>query len=208
MRPGTFSNEGWTAPDECVPDAALGRDQVRSIMDGYSWYSGVGRTDWCTDEGLTLVHLYLKRWQAEYPYWTIICAGGVRGYSLYLHELAEVNAFLSSGLCPFDAHDQRTGYAAAHSAALALEHRFLQLVAKSLGYDFSLVELVTQNPHGDPPDDEWAGDWILVQDHQSECLATLDHRHSDLGNASPHRRDQLAEFYDRIGFEDPWGSSA
>lgn len=85
-----------------------------------------------------------------------------------------------------------------HSLTLLYEHRFLQVVAKLMGYSFTLAELVSYNPHGDPPDpnEGWEGDWDLVLKNQHEHLTEEDQQ------IRPGLEQSVKTFYQHLNFKE------
>ena len=66
------------------------------------------------------------------------------------------------------------------------------MVARGLGHDFTVQELILGNPHGDPPQ----RDWNDVQTHRQQALSPSDAvRNQSL-------EPQVQEFYRRLGFRE------
>jgi hypothetical protein len=91
--------------------------------------------------------------------------------------------------------EQIAHYDPMHAGGLLAEHRFLQVVAAVMGYTFSLRELVELNPHGDPPEDGWKGDWDVLRNQLPSLLNEAD-QVFDRAHAPAVR-----EFYQRLAFE-------
>lgn len=117
----------------------------------------------------TLVGKYLVFWETTH-YWNIILDNSVPGYSLFIHEVTELEWYFSRGLNPFSYKDQLKGYEKAHSLALIEEHRYLQKVVSDEEHCFSLRELIVSNPNTDAPED----DWELVEKQRKRKLSRAD----------------------------------
>jgi hypothetical protein len=182
-----------------IPDVELDCDELRRVAELYRWGGAVFEHQWVEVGDLKLVGKYLVHHKTE-PYFRVILKGGVRGYSLYLHERVEFDWYARQGINPFDAEKQEQYFRVAHSAALLYEHRFLQVVAKMMGYSFTLAELITYNPHGDPPvpAEGWDGDWQLVLENQLEHLTDKEQQ------LRPGREEEVKDFYRRLGFREVW----
>jgi hypothetical protein len=139
------------------------------VVQRYAWSGTPFHFDWAEGELLSFAHGYLLHWGAGI-YWDIIRGGGVRGYSLFLHEWIELASYAIGKHDPFVEEVQLRQYPANHARALLVEHQFLQVVASLLGHAFSLRELVEHNPHGDPPED----DWRLLQERLGDQLTQSD----------------------------------
>jgi len=144
-------------------------------------------------DDLVLVGKYLVWWDTEH-YWEIILREEMRGYSLYLHELFELDWYFRQDADPFNFQEQTAGFREAHAEALLHEHRFLQKVARTMGYSFSLKEIIIYNPHGDPPKDDWEGDWEVVRKHRK---LSREDRHMNSDGEKKAR-----EFYKRLDFQE------
>jgi len=169
--------------------------KLRAAASLYDWCGdALGDFQWTDAARLRYTGEYLIHWAATH-YWNPVLAGGVRGYSLLLHEWSERKAYEAAGLDPMNLDAQTGSYYPMHARALLAEHRFLQTVALSMGSSFSLRELVEHNPHGDPPGDGWDGDWAVLSAELPNDLSRGD-RDSDAGNTPLVR-----EFYRRLGFE-------
>jgi hypothetical protein len=132
-----------------MPHVTLDDAKIDLALAFYQWTSAFRLFRWVDKDDL-VVGTYLLHHQTP-SYWEIILQGGVRGYSLYLHEFVELTWYAERHLNPFDATVQILHYPTAHSLGLLVDHRFLQVVARAPGHDFSLRELIHGNPHGDPP---------------------------------------------------------
>lgn len=178
-----------------VPNVPIDHQRVNQTVNLYWWDSPINPQQWAHTDDMMLVGTYLIRWRTE-PYWEVILQGGVRGYSLYLHELTELAWYFAQDADPFHAQEQTAGYRAAHAEALVQEHRFLQVVARTMGYAFSLRELMTYNPHGDPPQDDWEGDWEVVLAQKQQDLSSAD------TILRPNAAEEAKKFYTRLGFRE------
>jgi hypothetical protein len=157
-------------PPPWLPVVSLDAAEVTRVEASYGWESTWARFPPVERGDLLLVATYLL-WAGTVPYWDVIRAGGVRGYSLYVHELLELAWYGEHALNPFDIPTQIARYEEAHASALIGEHRFLQALAHYLrglarrpAPDFSLRELVLANPHGDPPEQDWRDVWERRRD--------------------------------------------
>jgi hypothetical protein len=177
-------------PPSWMPNLTLEPDKLELAVAFYEWTSVWQLFRWVEKDDLVVVGTYLVHYQTV-SYWEIILKGGVRGYSLYLHEYVELTWYAEQKHNPFDAAVQIRHHPEAHSLGLLSEHRFLQIVARTMGYDFSLRELILGNPHGDPPQ----RDWQDVQTHRQQELSLAD----TALNLS--RLPQMQEFYHRLGFK-------
>jgi hypothetical protein len=167
---------------------------LNAVASRYAWNGPSGEFLWAETGELRAVNEYLDRWTP--PYRPVIERGGPRGYSLFLHEHIELQAYAGCGRDPFVEEQQIAGYRSCHSLALLAEHRFLQLIAARQGCRVSLRELVEANPHGDPPAGSWPGDWALMVDNLPRALL------SDADRAAgAEGRQQAAEFYRKLGVE-------
>jgi len=178
-------------PPHWIPHVALDENKVEWAVRSYQWASASGPFRWVEKDNLILIGRYLVYHQTV-PYWEIILKGGVPGYSLYLHELAELTWYAKEKCNPFDSEQQIRHYPVAHSWGLLVEHRFLQVVAWALCYDFSLRELILGNPHGDPPE----RDWDDVRRHWRKELSRAD------TILNPSHEPRVREFYRRLGFQE------
>jgi len=176
-------------PSHWIPKVSLDEGKVEGAMECYRWVSDIRNFKWVGKDDLVIVGTYLVYHYTD-SYWEIILDDGVRGYSLYLHELIELKWYAERNLNPFDATVQIKHYPEAHSLGLLVEHRFLQVVAQATGYDFSLRELILGNPHGDPPQ----RDWDDVQKHYQRELSQAD------AAFDPNHEPQVQEFYHCLGF--------
>ncbi|MBI1930246.1 hypothetical protein HYR99_39090 [Candidatus Poribacteria bacterium] len=78
--------------------------------------------------------------------WQQITRGDVIGYTLMVHEHAEMEYFRRKGLDPFNYQDFVAYYEEAHAEALVEEHQIHQRLAhEALGYDFNIATLVARN---------------------------------------------------------------
>lgn len=162
---------------------------LRSVVQHYEW-SGAGLNfDWAEEELLSSARGYLLHWGAG-EYWDVICTGGVRGYSLFLHEWIELASYATGKHNPFVEEEQVFNYPTHHARALLAEHRFLQTVASLRGHAFSLRDLVEHNPHGDPPE----YDWQLLHQQLGHQLPASDCQRSFWDHS------EVEEFYARLGF--------
>jgi len=177
-----------------MPAVPIDYQRVNQVIHSYLWVGTANVHQWACKDDMILVGTYLIWWDTM-AYWEIILQGGVCGYSLYLHELMEVDWYFRRDADPLNAKEQASGYRAAHAEGLLYEHRFLQVVARTMGYAFSLRELIIYNPHGDPPKDDWEGDWnvLLAQKHQD--LSPTDHA------LRPEVEDDVRAFYTGLGFQ-------
>jgi hypothetical protein len=182
-------------PPDWLPESPLGGTAIARAVADYGWVSAFAPYPEVERGDLEVVGKYLA-WAGTLPYWDIILAGGIRGYSLYLHELFELSWYAGRGLNPFDVLTQVDHYPEAHSSGLLGEHRFLQALACYLsgvirrpGPDFSLRELILSNPHGDPPERDWDDVWA-----RREELRPEDDR------LDPARLAEAAAFYHGLGF--------
>lgn len=64
---------------------------------------------WADENDLKIVGKYLINVRTG-EYWLGILKGGVRGYSLYLHERVELDWYNHQRLNPFDAEQQVSSY--------------------------------------------------------------------------------------------------
>jgi hypothetical protein len=174
----------WLPSGVSVPSEPV----VRELAADHRWTAAPLRFAWVNFEDARTVGTYLV-WSGT-AYWTWVAEGGVRGYSLYLHELTELKWYLDHGFNPFDVREHNRNYWRAHSLALVLEHRFLQVVARTMGHDFSLKELILNNPHGTPP----GRDWHAVQNYCADLLAPSD-LESDAKDVAAVKR-----FFQELGF--------
>lgn len=101
-------------PPAWVPEVALDDDKVELAVAFYQWTSAFTLFQWVKKDVLVIVGTYLVHHQTV-PYWEIILEGGVRGYSLLLHECVELHWYAERGLNPFNAAVQIPHYPAAHS---------------------------------------------------------------------------------------------
>jgi hypothetical protein len=176
-------------PPEWVPKGiSIDPNVVRKLVEAHGWTANPRQFDWVDHDDAVTVATYLE-WSGTI-YWDWVVEGGLRGYSLYLHELTELKWYVDHGHNPFDPREQIRYYDFAHSLALLVEHRFLQLVARVLGLDFSLKELILHNPHGDPAE----RDWDQVQIHRTRLLAP-----DDL-DVSVKNAAAVQSFYQTMGF--------
>ncbi len=177
-------------PSNWIPKVFLDKDEVERAVGLYRWGSANGTFEWVRKDHLIIVGSYLVHYYATH-YWKLILDGGVRGYSLYLHEFIELQWYAAHKLNPFKADVQIRHYSQAHSQALLVEHRFLQIVAQTMGFDFSLRELILNNPHGDPPQRDW-------DDTRKYCERELSHTDASLDQGEDET--QVQEFFRRLGF--------
>jgi hypothetical protein len=171
------------------PEYSLDESVIRKLVQEHRWAANLHPFNWVDVDDARAVGTYLV-WAGTTHYWTWVVEGGVRGYSLYLHELIELKWLLDHNIPPFVVRERNRNYWRAHSQALVVEHRFLQVVARRLGHDFSLRELILNNPHGTPP----GRDWAAVEKHRGDLLAP-----SDL-KADPKRNAVVKQFYEELGF--------
>jgi hypothetical protein len=176
-------------PAEWIPNVTLDVARVEQAVAGYQWPGISLPFRWAEPDDLFLVGQYLVGYASDF-YWDIILRGGVRGYSLFLHELMELKWYNERGWNPFDMDVQIANYPMAHSWALLFEHRFLQVVAGVTGHRFSLRELILGNPHGDPPERDWNDVWTNQRGELGVSDADLD----------PNHAPQVNEFYGGLGF--------
>ena len=101
-------------PPAWIPNVTLEDDKVERAVTFYRWTSADGLFRWVEKEDLVVVGTYLVHHQTV-PYWDIILSGGVRGYSLYLHEFVELKWYEGRNLNPFDDMVQIRHYPEAHS---------------------------------------------------------------------------------------------
>lgn len=177
-------------PPAWVPKVTLDDDTIALALAFYQWTSAFSLFRWVTQETLVIVGTYLVHHQTAAG-WEVILQGGVRGYSLLLHEGSALQWYAEHRLNPFDATVQIQHYAAAHCLGLLVEHRFLQVVARAMGHDFSLRELILGNPHGDPPQRDWHDVWTHRQQELTPTDAILD----------SHREPQVQAFYRCLQFQ-------
>lgn len=177
-----------------ISDVPIDHQRVDQAVNLYRWSSPRGLHQWAHRDDLLMVGTYLIWWDTI-PYWEIILRGGVRGYSMYLHELIELDWYFTQDADPFDFQEQTAGYREAHAEALLYEHRFLQTAARRMRHTFSLRELIIYNPHGDPLRDNWEGDWEVVVARKRRDLSRSDRtlRASSEG--------AVLEFYTCLGFQ-------
>jgi len=168
---------------------------------------------------LFLVGQYMRTWDTT-AYWEIMLRGGMPGYTLCLHELAELEWYFEhhpeACLDPFDAvprrqssgrvdFDQVEGYEKAHAWALLVEHRYIQLRAREEGENFSLRELVVANPHGWDSDaeDGWSNwDWDMLENAYRDSLTETDR------GWDPMAFEQACTWYAGHGYRRPrWGTA-
>src|SRR4051794_8249834 len=112
-------------PGICLPrlpveQAVLSQALARLLpFDPSRWQPGPAEALICP-RCLWAVATYLLHWAAG-PYWEVIRAGGLPGFSLFLHERTELAWYFenhrAAGLDPFVAADQIAGYEAAHFEA-------------------------------------------------------------------------------------------
>lgn len=174
-----------------LPNVPIDHQRVNQALNFYRWDSATNPHQWAHQNDLIVVGTYLIWWETD-PYWEIILQGGVRGYSLYLHELMELDWYFKGDANPFNFYEQTAGYSVAHAEGLLYEHRFLQVVARTMGYSFSLRELIIYNPHGDLPQDDW--ETVLAQKPH-------DLSHADK-TTRPDSEREVREFYNRLGFKE------
>lgn len=96
----------------------------------------------------------------------------IPGYSVYIHELIELEWYFEKDLHPYNRPllNEEESYGQAHSHALIAEHRYLQEMAKAEGEHFSLHELIQYNPvAGDPK-----RDWIYIREYRASELFEFD----------------------------------
>jgi len=173
-----------------IPKVEVSAGDLQRAVEVYNHVGAVwGPID---EKDLTLVGKSLLHYGNDF-YWSWIVEGGIRGYSLYIHELTELKWFFKQALNPFEPEDQIQGFAEAHSSALIAEHRFLQTVVIRDGHDFSLCELIIENPHAGGPG-EGEKDWAYVQKYQGGSLTLFDRRLHI--NSLPQVRD----WYHAYGF--------
>jgi hypothetical protein len=168
-------------------------DGLAEVIALYNWRGATGDFNWVREEWLREVRAYVEEFAGQPEDWDVIIGGGVRGYSMFLHEWVEIQSYRKNNWDPFDQDQQRDHYDPMHSLALFSEHHFLQAVAAAMGYLFTMGELVTYNPHGDPPGG--ALDWDLMERELADWLGSADR---DL------RLDQVSTvqgFYARLGFQ-------
>ncbi len=178
-------------PLEWLPDVPLDLARVSQAVAAFRWIGFAEPTSWVEQEDLIVVGKYLVGYGTT-VYWDIILRGGMRGYSLYLHELMELRWFNLRRLNPFDQDVQREYYEPAHSWALLFEHRFLQVVAGMKGYTFTMRELILGNPLGDPPERDWND---LLGNQGAELSAADQEYHAD-------RMPLVAELYNLLGYRE------
>ena len=177
-------------PPAWVPQITLDDDRIELALAFYQWTSAFNLFRWVTKDTLVIVGTYLKHHQTVL-YWEIILQGGVRGYSLLLHTHVELQWYVEHNLNPFNATVQIQHYGLAHSPGLLVEHRFLQVVARVMGHNFSLRELILGNPHADPPQRDWYDVWTHCQQELSLADVVLD----------PRREPQVQAFYRCLQFQ-------
>jgi hypothetical protein len=163
--------------------------------------------------GLFLVGQYLWTWGSS-SYWDIILRGGIPGYSLCLHELAEIEWYFENynrrRFDPYDTVakkqpsgvwrlDQMEGYKEAHAWGLLVEHRYIQLRAREEGEAFTLRELVEANPHGWGISDQ---DWEVLETAYGSHIAAVDKA------TSPANLERARAWYDRHGYHWPGQGAA
>ena len=178
-----------------MPDVPIDHHRVDQAVRFYQWDRAANPHQWVRREDLIVVGTYLLWWDTA-PYWEIILQGGVPGYSLCLHELVELDWYFKQDADPFNFQEQTAGWREAHAEALLHEHRFLQVVARTMGYAFSLRELIDYNPHGDHPKGNWEGDWEVVFAQKRQDLSRAD---TTLHSGSERA---VREFYTRLGFQE------
>lgn len=176
-----------------VSQSALDACALRRIARLFRWRGVGGDSQWVDEKRLELVRDYLKYYSGD-RYWNIITQGGVRGYSLFLHEWVEFSSYRMNGIDPFDREQRRKEYRKMHARGLLAEHRFIQSVTCAEGLSLSLCELVTYNPHGDKPNGTWPGDWGLVSRHLGDKLSFEDHL--------LHNEADALKFYADFGFQE------
>lgn len=165
-------------------------DRIELAVASYQW-SGIAETfRWVEKDTLVVVGTYLMHHQRDLD-WDVILQGGVRGYSLYLHEFVELMWYAERHFDPFDADMQSKHYPIAHSLGLLSEHRFLQVVAQAMGYNFSLRELILGNPRSDLPQRDWSDVWT----HHQQELSIVD------AAFNPNQASEMQGLYRHLGFQ-------
>jgi hypothetical protein len=177
-----------------MPEGKLSSDQLSLVSRFYAWRGSSNDFRWATEENLERVRAYLSHWEAE-CYWSVVLQNGARGYSMFLHERAEIDTYKRLGADHLDHGQQAAHYGPSHAWGLLEEHRFLETVARVMNCPLSLRELIMHNPHGDPPDDEWEGDWELLARELPDQLSGADWA------LEPGRADEARDFYRRLGFK-------
>jgi hypothetical protein len=169
-------------------------DTVERWAACFDWH-GVDRNfRWALPEALRAVKTYLHHYKM--PYWRIIEAASLRGYSLFLHEWVEIQKMHERGANELNEAEQRANFNYGHSWALLFEHRLLQAAARSEGYEFSLRELVDYNPHGEKPSRDWDGDWKLLLEELPSSLTEADK------TLTKSKIPAVLDFYNRHGFRE------
>ncbi|MFH1922088.1 MAG: hypothetical protein ABIP48_19655 [Planctomycetota bacterium] len=203
-----------------VPIHQDGQAQIRGALDAFAaagccrgvtlTVAGSGSVPKCHlgPMGLLLVREYLDTWESS-PYWEIILRGGMAGYSLGLHELVEIEWYFENygkkKLDPYDGRpkkrasgmpslDQQEGYEEAHPRALLVEHRYLQLRAHEEGENFTLRELVEENPHAGVTAHQ---DWEMLEGVYGSDIPPKD-KETNSANLS-----RVRAWYERHGFRRP-----
>jgi hypothetical protein len=188
-------------PDNWRPAILMDDQEIRQVIalyehTLYKWLDNGPDFEWMVvdEERLQRVREYLVKWEGH-SYWQVILLDDVRGYSLFLHEWVELEAFKGAGKDSMDLDQQVENYRPMHAEALLVEHCFLQAVASAMGYSFTLRELIEYNPHGDPPDDGWEGDWEVLIEQMPQRLSRGDRKFDRA------RESSIREFYRQLGFE-------
>lgn len=150
----------------------------------------VENLEWVDKEELQIVRQFLGHDASEY-FQRIILQGGVRGYSVFVYLSAELASYRQQGMNPYNLTQYVVLYPTARAAGLLQEHRFLQAIARAMGYSFSLRELVVYNPHGAEPSDDWN---MLVKELPDQLSM-------DDQILNPSHRSDIRKFYRRFGFE-------
>ncbi len=182
-------------PPTWMPNVSLDFDRLDQVVTFYQWTSAGGTFGWVEKDDLVVVGTYLVHHKTV-PYWDVILRGGVGGYSLFLHEAVELDGFARRSVNPFIAAEQIANFRPPHAEALLAEHRLLQVIARTMGCDFTLRELIEYNPYGDPPAADWEGDWEVLAKHLPHLLTPNDQ------TLDPARESAVRDFYRRLGFEE------
>jgi hypothetical protein len=173
---------------------------IKRAIQAYRW-NGPGVFYDCAPKPiLEVVRAYLLHFQTD-AYWSVIIQGGVRGFSLLLHEWVELDHFEAQKVNILSSAKRQAAWPRAHSVALYYEHQFLQAVARSEGCCLTLRELIQHNPHGDIPCDDWAGDWCLMERHLPWELPAAEIE------LRPKKAKAAKEFYETHFFKEVWANA-
>jgi len=78
--------------------------------------------------------------------WRRIAKGDLVGYTIMVHENAELAYFYAKGVNPFNYRDFVAHWEEAHASALVEEHKVHQRLAlETLGYNINIATLVARN---------------------------------------------------------------